>query len=339
MSKIIYLHQQSKLTPFVGNYKTYDSTDLPGKNNIIVVPISTYIKSEERTALIKYAQQSDHHIYIEDCVEGSSTFIRHLDEYGLLKRALNKDISIIASGEMPEKMNAVAINYMMYMTGLSNENHRKISITKKKKPYTFLYLNNRIRSHRTHLLMEIKRLGLLDSALWCNVHNDELGHTLPKNKLPEAYDPQTGKALTDWNTWAAGPVIKKQYQDTSFSLVCESAVMHRYAFPTEKTWKPIIAGHPFMTLANARHYPYLKELGFQTFDSVLSEAWTGMNRWPDAIKWLGKQVFNTVQGDLTDFIAQCKPIVTHNKKQFWTLYDSYIADTQSKLNQLFEQVE
>ena len=115
--------------------------------------------------------------------------------------------------------------------------------------------------------------------------------------------------------------------------------MHRYAFPTEKTWKPIIAGHPFIALSNCRQYAYLKELGFQTFDSIIDETWAGMTRWQDANRWMIKEISKLVDSDLEDFVQQCKKITTHNKKQFWSLYDDYIADTESKLNQLFEQVE
>ena len=346
MNKKIYLHKNSKLIPFIPDHKTYDSHSLKYLNTdgvIMIVPIGGYIEHEERMSMIKYAQSSESHIYIEDCVEGSSTFIRHLDQYGLLKRALNKDISIIASGEMPEQMSAVAINYMMYITGQANESHRKISIAKKNKPYTFLFLNNRVRKHRSDLIMQLKDLGLLEKALWSNKRMDDKGElafsSLILHELPEEYDPQESKDLINWNTWSAGPVSKPQYQDTYFSVFAESAAMHRYAFPTEKTWKPIIAGHPFIALSNSRQYAYLKELGFQTFDGIIDETWAGMTRWQDANRWMIKEISKLVYSDLEDFVQQCKKITTHNKKQFWSLYDDYIADTESKLNQLFEQVE
>ena len=337
MNKTVYLHPQSKLKPFIHNHKTFEvPADVP-TGAIAVIPISNYITDKDN--MVKHVQNTDGHVYVEDCVEGSSTMIRHLDQYGLLQRALNKDISIIASGEMPEQMSAVAINYMMYMTGQVNEAHRKISSGRKNKPYTFLFLNNRIRRHRTKLIQDMLSLDLLDSALWSNVCMDKTTGHLPTPTLPKEYDPQTGKDLIDWNTWAAGPVIKKQYQHTYFSVFAESSVMHRYAFPTEKTWKPIIAGHPFMALANCRHYPYLRELGFQTFDGIIDETWTSMTLWMDASTWLSKQVKKVCDGDLVDFQAQCRKIITHNKKQFWALYDNYIADTQLKINQFFEQVE
>ena len=337
MNKIVYLHPQSKLKPFIHNHKTFEvPADVP-TDAIAVIPISNYITDKDN--MIEYVQNTDGHVYVEDCVEGSSTMIRHLDQHGLLQRALNKDISIIASGEMPEQMSAVAINYMMYMTGQVNESHRKISSGRKNKPYTFLFLNNRIRRHRTKLIQDMLNLDLLDSALWSNVCMDKTTGRLPTPTLPKEYDPQTGKDLIDWDTWAAGPVIKKQYQHTYFSVFAESSVTHRYAFPTEKTWKPIIAGHPFMALANIRNYPYLQELGFQTFDGIIDETWAGMTLWTDASTWLSNQVKKVCDGDLVDFQAQCRKITAHNKKQFWALYDSYIADTQAKISQLFEQVE
>ena len=346
MSKTIYLHQQSKLAPFVKSHKTFTSdevTQLP-KQAIKVVPFDPFLPTEDTDLHIDYLKNTDdQYVYIENVVEGSSTLIRHLDERGLLRKTLAGDIGIIASGEMPEQMNALAINYMLYRTGSVNENHRKISIAKKNKPYTFLFLNNRLRSHRTDLIQQIHATGLLDSALWSNLcmgaDGQFVGTTLPKNKLPEKYDPQESKDLIDWTTWTAGPVIKPQYQDTYFSVYAESSAMHRYAFPTEKTWKPIIAGHPFMALANSRHYAYLHELGFKTFTGIIDETWAGMKRWQDAVRWFTKQLVKLSDSDLQDFQTQCKSITTHNKKQFWALYDSYIADTQEKISQLFEQVE
>ena len=67
MNKKIYLHKNSKLIPFIPDHKTYDSHALKYLNTddvIMIVPIGGYIESEERTAMIKYAQDSDTHIYL-----------------------------------------------------------------------------------------------------------------------------------------------------------------------------------------------------------------------------------------------------------------------------------
>ena len=64
-----------------------------------------------------------------------------------------------------------------------------------------------------------------------------------------------------------------------------------------------------------------------------------MSRWPDAVRWMVKEIGKLIKSDLEQFVHECNEITIHNKKQFWTLYDDYIADTESKLNQLFEQVE
>jgi len=85
--------------------------------------------------------------------------------------------------------------------------------------YTFLFLNNRQRQHRSRLIRDLHGQGLLDTALWSNVNMDDASAPLA-NKLPQEYDPQTGKDLIDWDTWAAGPAIVNQYTDTLFFSVC-----------------------------------------------------------------------------------------------------------------------
>ena len=44
-------------------------------------------------------------------------------------------------------------------------------------------------------------------------------------------------------------------------------------FLSEKIWKPISCGHPFMVLGNKGALKKLKELGFQTFDKWLDESY------------------------------------------------------------------
>jgi hypothetical protein len=51
------------------------------------------------------------------------------------------------------------------------------------KPYKFLFLNGRMRSHRKYLLERFQANGLLDQSLWTNLDTDlRLITTLPQQR-------------------------------------------------------------------------------------------------------------------------------------------------------------
>ena len=337
----IYLHESSKLREFYYNadyYSTAELANLP-KDAIKIIPVATYCK--DSAAHIDYIKNTSEHVVLENCIEGSSTLIRHLDNDGLLQLALDKKFSVICSGEMPEQMNSLNIEYMMWLTGNANQGNKHLMIRQYERPYTFLFLNNRQRQHRSRLIRDLHGQGLLDTALWSNVNMDDASAPLG-NKLPQEYDPQCGKDLIDWDIWGCGPAIVNQYTDTYFSVFAESAVLHRYAFITEKTWKPIIVGHPFLALASANHYKRLKELGFKTFDSIIREDFAGMNRWMDSGTWIVAEIKRLLSLDLDQFIQDCQPILDYNIEHFWQLWGNYGTDTSDQidlfLSQLDEQV-
>jgi len=337
----IYIHESSKLRDFYSRADHYSTAELPNlpKDAIKIIPVATYCK--DSSAHIDYIKNTSEHVVLENCIEGSSTLIRHLDNDGLLKLALDKKFSVICSGEMPEQMNSLNIEYMMWLTGNANQDIKHLMIRQYDRPYTFLFLNNRIRTHRSRLIKELLEPGLLDNALWSNINMDD-SKAIHGNKLPAEYDQQTGKNLIDWDTWAAGPVIINQYTDTYFSVFAESTVLHRYSLISEKTWKPIIAGHPFLALASANHYKRLKELGFKTFDGIIREDFAGMNRWQDSGTWIVTEIKRLLSLDLDQFVRDCQPILDYNIEHFWKLWSNYGTDTSDQidlfLTQLDEQV-
>jgi len=332
----IYIHESSKLQNFYTGAYQYTTAELPNlpKDAIKIIPVATYCKDCD--AHIDYIKNTNEHVVLENCIEGSSTLLRGLDEWGLLKLALDKKFSIICTGEMPEQMNSLNIEYMMWLTGHANQDTRHLMIRQYERPYTFLFLNNRARTHRVRLIRDLHNAGLLENALWSNVSMDNENAFLA-NKLPQEYGPATGKDLIDWDKWLSGKIVVKQYTDTYFSVFAESTALHRYALISEKTWKCIITGHPFLALASANHYKQLKELGFKTFDGIIREDFAGMNRWQDSSMWLVAEIKRLVNLDLDQFIQDCQPILDYNIKHFWKLWDEYSSETSKKIDQFIGQ--
>lgn len=63
------------------------------------------------------------------------------------------------------------------------------------------------------------------------------------------------------------------YNQTAYSLVCETNFDNQFVFLTEKTVKPMIARRLFVTLGNQYHLAALRRLGFKTFDNIIDESY------------------------------------------------------------------
>jgi len=199
---------------------------------------------------------------------------------------------------------------------------------KKSKPYTFLYLNGAAHWHRKVLWEAIDQRRLLDDSL-SSFLGYQHGIDAPLQKLlPNDYEfpcsrinDHVASNKTDYarfktqiwkNQWVDGQIFPNQYIDTYFSVVCETTV--DMIFCTEKTYKPILAGHPFIILSGAGTYQYLKELGFKTFDPWIDESF---DLEPDPnvrIKMIADQIEKLCQGNLADFLQQVEPVCRHNQE-------------------------
>ena len=61
-------------------------------------------------------------------------------------------------------------------------------------------------------------------------------------------------------------VEEDDYTQTFVSLVSESLCDDTILFLSEKIWKPIYMGHPFIVNGNPKTLEYLKSQGFKTFE-------------------------------------------------------------------------
>ncbi len=68
-------------------------------------------------------------------------------------------------------------------------------------------------------------------------------------------------------------ITKEDYEKTFISLVTESLADDNTLFFSEKIWKPIMVGHPFLLYGNQYSLKLLKEWGFRTFDKWFDESY------------------------------------------------------------------
>jgi hypothetical protein len=102
------------------------------------------------------------------------------------------------------------------------------------------------------------------------------------------------------------------YNQTAYSLVCETNSENDSVFFTEKTVKPILARRLFVMVANRYSLAMLRELGFRTFGNIIDESYDEMadevqRQYAalEQLKWLCAQPQERI-------LAQCQDIVDHN---------------------------
>jgi len=139
----------------------------------------------------------------------------------------------------------------------------------------FLYLsyNRNVRPHRIHFLSNILSKDLLDVgkvSLNQFQYVQNLPDDHPTNQLQKRTPIEIDRGL-DYN-WANDIAIQ-DHEDTFISIVTESLTDKYTLFLSEKIWKPISCGHPFMVLGNKGTLKKLKELGFKTFDKWFDESY------------------------------------------------------------------
>lgn len=136
----------------------------------------------------------------------------------------------------------------------------------------FNSLNRVYRPHRgAHLYFLIKNNVLDKGKVSCNQinYNDPtaaiLANTskidfanITKHQLPIFLDGDWSKTNAAWN------YNKELYDSTFLTVVTETIFIDNTAFVTEKIFKPIALGHPFILVAGQGTLKALREMGFKT---------------------------------------------------------------------------
>lgn len=212
------------------------------------------------------------------------------------------------------------------------------------KPHTFLYLNGANRPHRFNMWHALNNRGTLDQALWSWLGYRKSSHDAdqylpgaedpPTKLLPEEYESRFWdldrvpmyqqdqrnklrfKTHMQHGHWTEGHVVPQQYIDTYFTFVSECSCTPGEVYITEKTYKPIMAGHPFIMLNSAGSYEYLHSLGLKTFDGIIDESFDQEPDLNQRISMIADQVKKLVSGNLNEFLKLAEPICRHNQEHY-----------------------
>jgi hypothetical protein len=212
------------------------------------------------------------------------------------------------------------------------------------RPYKFLFLNGRARSHRRHLLHRLE--PILDQAIWTNLDNT---HGESVKLLDAKYEFSFYKNNTTIealgfvkyklfnNDWGEIYLASRPYTDTYFSLVTETVFDYPYSFRTEKIWKPIAMGHPFIVASNSGYYRDLHQLGFQTFGNLIDESFDSITDNQERIERIAQVVEWLCQQDLASFVKECYNVCKYNQQLLAELSPRVRADFPNQFEQYINE--
>ena len=136
----------------------------------------------------------------------------------------------------------------------------------------FLFLTRR----HTELRMQVRSAlqdGYLEKSLYTYYTPNSGSRHLPKEYEHPKFHDADYKENDPHYIPAIWKLYAKQYQSTKYSIVAETVESNNIHCLSEKIFKPIIAGHIFVTVAGAGYLSYLRSNGFKTFGDYIDESY------------------------------------------------------------------
>ena len=127
------------------------------------------------------------------------------------------------------------------------------------------------------------------------------------------------------------PGIFRQYIPNHTNQAYYEKAPNDIGFLTEKTFKPIMYGHPFILITHPGALERLHQLGFETFPEWFDENYDRISDHGERIKFIGEQVKQACESDLD--INLIKDKLEHNRHHFFS-----IENALSIFNNLFEDL-
>jgi hypothetical protein len=252
--------------------------------------------------------------------------------FTIMKKFDQKNFVFIIDGVLNKKLlsaKVISNNYWLrstaylYQFDLKNHHHDSLNPFVNKS-YKFDVLYGRPRLHRDFVK---KSLELFNNLSWFyespyfgqyGIQPDiKKAHNLDKNEFWE--DDIVPSTTNDSTCTYHGVQMQlcqvmpyKIYNQTLYSLVCETSYHNDFSFFTEKIVKPILSYRLFVIISGQYYLKNLRSLGFKTFNCVIDESYDEIEddqqRWSQALSqavWLCSQDFNMI-------IKKITPILLHN---------------------------
>jgi len=288
-------------------------------------PILNKVKiMQNLTPIRQYLRQStSNKLIVIDYLEGNNSIMSWLGQERIAEYVRSNQLIIISSGEFE---NGIFLNLDFFLGHIHSTYNQAIALNtfdkifnQLNKPYKFLCLNKAKRPHRVELLELLKNLNLLDTALWSALYDNQ---TIPmeyNDYFNERKKETTINQTNHDNPWIDGLLVPDLYIDTYFSVVTETNFEIPRCYRTEKIYKPLLIGHPFIAVSGYHFYQGLHKLGFKTFGHLIDESFDDILNNNDRLVRIANTINNLCNSNLVEFLKEAKPICEYNRNLYFEL--------------------
>lgn len=127
---------------------------------------------------------------------------------------------------------------------------------------------------------------------------------------------------------AESPFHEYDYCNTFLSIVNETSYTNTTIFLSEKIWKPILIGQPFIVNGNPGIIKVLKDLGYKTFDKWWDESYDNELDLVKRVNLLGdileKLSYKTVK-ELKTIRKEMKEVLEHNQNLIYNIINTKLT--------------
>ena len=120
-------------------------------------------------------------------------------------------------------------------------------------------------------------------------------------------------------------------------MVTETVFNYPYSFRTEKIWKPIAIGHPWIAVDNQGYYRDLHNLGFQTFGHVIDESFDSMENNQDRLERIAQVIEDLCRQDLASFLRECYNVCKYNQQHLAEMRQQVRQEFPNRFEQFIQQ--
>jgi hypothetical protein len=208
------------------------------------------------------------------------------------------------------------------------------------------------RQHRLEMLYHIFKNGMINNHISCpavcpaenisildavkplSTKYSDIESVFAAQTLPINFEGETDHPMH--SCWLS---LFDQCAESLLYLVTETVATGRRHHITEKTFKPIAMGMPFVIVGTKGSLEYLRSYGFRTFEGIWDESYDNAE---DAVRIqriasLLRSLDELTPESKQDLFAQCQEVIEHNWNHFYS--GGFESVLWKELNEMLNEIE
>ena len=344
------------ITPKFNNFIEYTPKEkIQSRPHIYIINIytNTFFKNNLDIGFQCISEQ-----YLEDIKNGKSKILMFFMYEGYSGMGDNKDFEVIEEWRLKSNLPRNSIYYVCgnllsenivrerglgfrakgisYFEPWNKYNGDIVEFKPTNEKYLFLSYNRQYREQRIRFIIDLLEKNLIHKGLISINKITNIPYEVTDTvKMFFHYEtPMVIDTMPDLKYNLAINITKEDYERTFISVVTETLVDEGTLFFSEKIWKPIMVGHPFMVYGNQYSLKYLKSIGFKTFDKWIDESYDNEPNRDIRSKLIVNELVklnNKTIEDLTRMREEMLEICAHNFNYFKNYYKEKYGDNDESI--------